>query len=262
MDHYTTLGISKTATAEEIKRAYRKLASVNHPDKGGSTETFQKIQAAYDTLMDPQKRAEYDNPQQHQQFHGFSPFGGGVNIEEIFGQMFGGGHFQHRQQPMFRTTVHVTLEQAYLGTNINMQLQVQNKVHGVTIKIPKGVQSGMQLRYEKMVEGNALLVDFMVVPNHKYQRQGNHLISSVPISVLDLIIGTTVVFDAISGKSFEVTIPPKTQPNQQFRLTGQGMPVTNSDLYGDQILTLQPVMPENIPDEVIMAIHNTKTLAK
>ena len=61
-DYYATLGVSKTATPDEIKRAFRKLASQHHPDKGGDTAKFQSIQAAYDTLGDAAKRAAYDNP--------------------------------------------------------------------------------------------------------------------------------------------------------------------------------------------------------
>ena len=71
-DHYATLGVPRTATADEIKRAFRRLASQHHPDKGGDTQKFQAIQAAYATLGDEQKRAEYDNPRP--QFSGFSGF--------------------------------------------------------------------------------------------------------------------------------------------------------------------------------------------
>ena len=83
MDHYQTLGVSKQADAKEIKNAYRRLAGKHHPDKGGSEEEFKKVQKAYETLSDPNKRAEYDNP---------SPFGGGFrqgsqpfDMNDIFG---------------------------------------------------------------------------------------------------------------------------------------------------------------------------------
>ena len=100
MNYYQTLGVSKTASADEIKRAYRKLASQHHPDRGGDTARFQEIQSAYDTLSDPEKRQQYDNPQpQHQHFE-FN-FGAG-GMDEIFSNFFRGqAHpFQHaRQQP-------------------------------------------------------------------------------------------------------------------------------------------------------------------
>ena len=71
-DHYAALGVARTATADEIKRAFRRLASQHHPDKGGDTQKFQTIQAAYDTLGDVAKRSQYDNPQPQ-----FGGFGGG-----------------------------------------------------------------------------------------------------------------------------------------------------------------------------------------
>jgi DnaJ-class molecular chaperone len=86
-DHYATLGVSKTATPDEIKRAFRKLASQHHPDKGGDTQKFQEIQAAYDTLGDAVKRADYDNPRP--QFSGM-PGGAHFNMNDIFSSMFGG----------------------------------------------------------------------------------------------------------------------------------------------------------------------------
>ena len=107
-DHYATLGVAKTATPDEIKQAFRRLASKNHPDKGGSTEKFQAIQAAYDTLGDTAKRAAYDNPAPQ-----FSGFGSGphFNMNDIFGQMFGGSSlFGQRRQNHIRTTIWTTLE--------------------------------------------------------------------------------------------------------------------------------------------------------
>jgi len=86
-DYYAALGVPRTATADEIKKAFRRLASQHHPDKGGDTQKFQAIQQAYATLGDEHKRAEYDNPRP--QFSGFQGHPGGVNINDIFGQMFG-----------------------------------------------------------------------------------------------------------------------------------------------------------------------------
>lgn len=86
-DYYDTLGVPKTASQDDIKRAYRKLASQHHPDRGGDTKKFQEIQVAYDTLGDEQRRAAYNNPQPQM------PFGGGeqvnpFDLNSIFGQMF------------------------------------------------------------------------------------------------------------------------------------------------------------------------------
>ena len=109
IDHYSTLGVSKNSNADDIKKAYRKLASQHHPDKGGDTSTFQKIEEAYRILSDPQQRQQYDNPMmQGNPFQGF-PGGGfqfnmnGFNMDEMFGQMFR-QHHQHPQQNTYRTS--------------------------------------------------------------------------------------------------------------------------------------------------------------
>ena len=107
-DHYATLGVAKTATADEIKRAYRRLASQHHPDKGGDTAQFQKIEEAYRVLSDPAQRQRYDNPQPN--FGGFS-FQQGQNLHDIFGQMFGQNSPFGSQRPKshIRMTIWITL---------------------------------------------------------------------------------------------------------------------------------------------------------
>ena len=263
MDHYSTLGVGKNATPDDIKKAYRKLASKHHPDKGGDTATFQKIQTAYDTLIDPNKRQQYENPMPQ----GFPQQGGmPPGFEHIFGQMFGGGNpfdpfAQHRQQPqqqVFRTTINISLEQAYYGGEQILKLQTPTNVHAITIQIPKGIQNGNQMRIDKVMDGASLVVDFKVENHLKYDRQGNDLICNHPISVLDLIIGTSFEFVTLSGKTLEVTVKPKTQPYIQLKLAGQGMPIHNTTRYGDQIILLKSFMPDIIDEQVINSINQQK----
>ena len=263
MDHYSTLGVGKNATPDDIKKAYRKLASKHHPDKGGDTATFQKIQTAYDTLVDPNKRQQYENPMPQ----GFPQQGGmPPGFENIFSQMFGGGNpfdpfAQHRQQPqhqVFRTTINISLEQAYYGGEQILKLQTPTNVHAITIQIPKGIQNGNQMRIDKVMDGASLVVDFKVENHLKYDRQGNDLICNHPISVLDLIIGTSFEFVTLSGKTLEVTVKPKTQPYIQLKLAGQGMPIHNTTRYGDQIILLKSFMPDIIDEQIINSINQQK----
>jgi len=263
MDHYSTLGVSKTATPDEIKKSYRKLASQHHPDKGGDKAKFQDIQAAYDTLSSPEKRQQYDNPMP-QGFHqqGGMPQG----FEHIFGQMFGGGNpfnpfGQQRQQPqqqVFRTTINISLEQAFNGGEQLLKLQTPTNVHAVTIQIPKGIQNGNQMRIDNVLDGASLVVDFRIEPHLKYDRQGNDLVCNHSISVLDLIIGTSFEFTTLSGKTLEVTVKPRTQPYIQLKLASQGMPIYNTNGYGDQIILLKPFIPDIIDETVINSIHQQK----
>lgn len=130
MDYYQTLGVGKTASQDDIKKAYRKLAAKHHPDRGGDTATFQSIAQAYDTLSDPNKRAQYDSPQ-----HSFDPFshGGGQGWHDV-SSMFGGNPFEQffrqAQQPNRRKNrdlnirVNVNFKQSYLGADLEANYQL------------------------------------------------------------------------------------------------------------------------------------------
>jgi len=263
MDHYSTLGVAKNAAPDEIKKAYRKLASQHHPDKGGDKAKFQDIQVAYDTLSDPNKRQQYDNPMP-QGFHnqGGMPQG----FENIFSQMFGGGNpfdpFNKQRKPqqqVFRTSLNISLEQSYYGGEQILKLQTPTNTHAITIQIPKGIQNGNQMKIDNVLDGASLIVDFRIEPHLKFDRQGNDLICNHPISVFDLIIGTTFEFTTLAGKTLEVTVKPKTQPYIQLKLSGQGMPIYNTNAFGDQIILLKPFIPDIIDEQVINSITQLKT---
>ena len=261
MDHYQTLGVAKTATPDEIKKSYRKLASQHHPDKGGDTSTFQKIEEAYRILSDPNQRQQYDTPQH--QFHGFGSDTNfnNVNLGDLFAQMFGqAGHPQHRQQQphVFRTVIHITLEQAFNGDTQNVRLQTPMGTHAINVSIPKGIQDGGQVRYEKIIEGASLMVEFRIQPHLKYDRKFNDLYTNHSISVLDLIVGTTFEFTTLSGKTLEVRVPPKTQPFMQLKIASQGMPIHGTTQYGDQIILLKPFIPDIINSEITESILRSK----
>ena len=262
MDHYNTLGVDKSAAQDDIKKAYRKLASQHHPDKGGDTAQFQKIQSAYETLSDPNKRAEYDNPRPTMGAPGGFPGGfgftstGGNPFGDIFEQMFRQQAAQRQQ--VFRTTVWVTLEQVYSGGEQVLQLQTQTGTSAVTISIPKGIPDGGQVRLDNIINGAALLVEFRTHRHLKYERQGNDLVCNHQISVLDLIVGTTFEFQALSGKTLEVTIPPKTQPFQQMKIAGYGMPINGTTAMGDQIILLKPFTPAIIDESITNSILQSR----
>jgi DnaJ homolog subfamily A member 2 len=127
-DPYATLGVSKDAPTDEIKKAYRKLAMKHHPDKGGNQEDFKKITNAYEILSDPQKRQNFDqfgNPEGPQGPQGFP---GGFPAD-IFTQMFGGGGFGHGNGPVRRMNheheLHITLDEAYKGLTKNLHVTLQ-----------------------------------------------------------------------------------------------------------------------------------------
>lgn len=265
-DHYQTLGVAKNATPDEIKKAYRRQAGIHHPDKGGDTATFQKVEEAYRILSDPAQRQQYDNPSPFGQ-HGGAPHGFHFNMNngmfdfgDIFGHMFRQqSNPQHRFHQSYRTTVFVTLEQAYEGGTQNLKLQTPTDSHTINIQVPRGVQNGGQMRYDNVIPNANLIVEFRVQEHLKFERKGNDLYCTQSISVLDLIVGTTIKFTTISDKEFEVKIAAGTQPSTQLRLAGQGMPIPNTNSYGDQIILIRPVIPDIIDDEIVQSILRSKT---
>lgn len=262
MDHYQTLSVAKNATPDDIKKSYRKLASKHHPDKGGDTATFQKIEEAYRILSDPTQRQHYDNPMpQGNPFAGFQ--GGGFNfngdINDLFGQMFQQHNRRNPNTPhTFRTNINITLEQAYHGDTQNLKLQTPHGTHAIIIQIPKGVTHGIQMRYDNVIPQAMLLVEFHVQNHLKYERRNNDLYCNHTVSVLDLIVGTTFEFNTIAGKTLLVKIPPRTQPHMHLKIAGEGMPILNTDIFGDQIILIKPILPDIIDSEITDSIIRFK----
>jgi len=268
MDYYDTLGIAKNATQDDIKRAYRRMAGIHHPDKGGDTAQFQKIQQAYETLSDPQKKQQYDNPNPFgsngPNFNNMGGFPGGFqfnmngfNINDIFNGMFTGSPFGNRpHMPSYRTIVHLTLEQVYNGGEQVLQFGINGMNQIIKIQIPRGVEDGQTMRYDNLVKDAILLVEFRVMPNAKFERDGPHLYSVQDINIFDLIVGGEFKFTTVSGKTLEVKVPPKTQPGHKLRLSREGLPVNGE--FGDQFILLKPYIPDRIDTAITDSILRSK----
>lgn len=271
-DHYATLGVAKNATPEDIKKAYRRLAAIHHPDKGGDTAEFQKVQGAYETLSDPQKKQQYDNPNP---FGPGNPFGGpggmhggfpggfsfnmnGFDMNDIFGGMFGQGGRQYGRgaHTSYKTTLHVTLEQVLTGDEQTVNIHGPSGPQTIKVSIPKGIDNGATLRLDNIIPNAILLVEFRIHPNAKYERDGPNLFSVHEINILELIIGTSIKFKTLSGKELDVNVPPRTQPGSKLRIVGEGMPHQNG--HGDQYILLKPFISDIIDVRIIEAIKQYK----
>jgi DnaJ-class molecular chaperone len=255
-DYYAALGVPKTATADDIKKAFRRLASQHHPDKGGDTQKFQAIQQAYATLGDEQKRAEYDNPRP--QFSGFHGTPGGVNINDIFGQMFGQQFAQQHQHPRrghVRMTLWISLLDVATGGKRTVSLGTQSGVSAVEIEIPMGINDGDNVQYEGIGPGGSdLVVQFRVSPDRKWQRDGLNLTQEVRIDIWNLILGGDLTIDTLTGKTLSTRIPARTQPGTVLRLRAQGLR-DRAGQTGDILVRVQTFLPEHIAPEIIEAIQ-------
>jgi curved DNA-binding protein len=253
MDYYSVLDIPKTASPDEIKKAYRKLAIKHHPDRsGGDDAQFKKIQEAYDVLGDPLKKQQYDNPFTNHQ--NFTPFGAnGMDAESFFNQVFGARPQNHKQT--FRTSVTISLIDAYKGSTHVLQLTTPFGTKVINITVPPGIETGDSIRYDDIIENAILLVQFVVLPDLRFDRKGKDLYSYHSVSVLDLIVGTKFKFVTIDQRTLEVKIAPKTQPYMQLKISKAGMPDKKND-FGDQIILLKPYVPDIIDQEIVDAINN------
>lgn len=268
MDYYTILGVNRNASPDEIKKAYRKMAAQHHPDKGGDTAKFQEVQKAYETLSDPQKKQQHDNPmsgRDHPNGFNFGGPGSGFSwsfngdINDLFGQMFGHPQSFNQRQQVFRTQISVPLEEAYTGGTQTLKLQTQQGSKVINIDVPKGIREGDQYRYENVIENGVLVVEFRVQSHLRFERKGNDLYCNHPVSVLDLIAGNKFEFKTISGKTFEVEVKPFTQPYMQLKIAGQGMPIIGTDQYGDQLILIKPFIPDKIDSSITESILRSRT---
>lgn len=254
-DHYQTLGVDRNATPDEIKRAYRKLASQYHPDKGGDKHKFQEIEQAYRTLSNPQQRAQHDNPP-----NPFSHMGGqGFNFEsifDIFGTRFQHPHQQRMQQA--RMSLWITLQDVAEGGRKTISVGSQQGNVTVEIEIPLGINDGDTVQYPKTGPmGMDLLITFRIHPNPRFERQGHNLITEQAVSVWDLILGSEIMVRDILGNTLSLTIPPRTQPGTTFRLRDRGLRQRPSGA-GDLLVRVQATIPETIPESLVDAITQTR----
>lgn len=273
-DYYEVLGVSKNASDDEIKKAYRKLAIKYHPDKNpGDREAeakFKEINEAHDVLSDKQKRARYDqfghagvggagggNPFGGQggafNFNGQTfnfDFGGGSPFDDILGNIFGfGGPRRPRRGADYQTSVTLTFEEAIFGTTKKIDIDGKD----TKIKIPAGIDDGMSIRLagkggpapEGSTERGDLYVRIKVKPHKHLTREGAIILSEEHIDMVDAALGCEIEVETVDG-SVTMKVPAGTQSGTPFKLSGHGVPLRADGDRGPHIVTIIVETPKNL----------------
>lgn len=259
-NHYQTLGVDQTASADEIKRAYRRLAAQHHPDKGGDTRTFQEIQQAYDVLGDAQRRAAYDQPQMSGVHFG-AGFGGHPfnfdTIFDIFGTRFQHGGF-HQQRSQARMSLWITLADVASGGQRTISVGTNQGTQAVEIEIPLGINDGDTVQYPGIAPGGIdLIVQFRIHPSPGWERQDLNLVCDQSITVWDCITGAEITVRDVLGNQLSLQVPPRTQPGTVMRLRGRGLKNRHGQA-GDLLIRIQAVIPDQIDAEIVEILKAKK----
>tara|TARA_R110001606_G_scaffold362448_1_gene516217 strand:- start:845 stop:1651 length:807 start_codon:yes stop_codon:yes gene_type:complete len=263
MDYYQILGVDKNADSKSIKGAYRKLASKHHPDKGGDQEEFKKIQKAYETLSDNDKRAQYDNPSPFGDgFQNNSPFSQGSPFGDIFGDIFGQQGRQQRRtaNPDSVGDVKITLAQAYTGTDLSLDIDGKSE----TIHIQAGTRQGSRIRipqggrqpHPQFPPGDLIIRVHIDIPL-EMGVDNNDLYQHIIINAIEAMTGIEKRIDHISGKKLSVKVPAGTQQGSKLRLSNQGMPYPGApNVYGSLFIIINIDVP-HIKDPKHMDMLNS-----
>ena len=278
-DYYEILGVSKTATEDELKKAFRKLARKFHPDvaedKKNAEAKFKEINEAYEVLSDPAKRKKYDalgpNWDQQSAGGGFSrgrPGGaeeynfGGTGFSDFFEQFFGGGGGGPGQRGFggpqrgqdVETDIMVTIDAVLQGSTrtVSFRRGPQGKVESYQVKIPAGVREGQRIRLAGKGEpgGNQgiagdLFLNVRISRHPDYLIEGDDLIHTVSVNPAQAVLGTEAFVPTPDGR-VKVKIPGGTQPGGKMRLRGKGLPGRNNSGRGDLYVVVEVEIPTKI----------------
>lgn len=277
-DFYQRLGVTRGASGEEIKRAYRKLAGKYHPDRNkaaGAEERYKAVQAAYEVLKDPDKRAAYDrfgaqweaafNAKKQGGYAHYDEMSGGFggggfgargpgggfhgervhpeDLGDLFGDLFGGGGFRAGgfgggppPQRDEEVNVHLRLEDAYEGGVRQLQVNGQN----LNVRIPAGIGAGRRIRLKGKARGGGdLYLKVHLEPHPRFRAEDRDIYIDLPLSPWEAFLGATVAVPTLGGE-VGMKIPAGSQTGRKLRMKGRGLP---GDPPGDQFVHLKIVNP-------------------
>jgi curved DNA-binding protein len=261
-DYYEILGVTRGADADEVKRAYRKLARKFHPDvskEKNAEEKFKEVQEAYEVLRDSDKRAAYDQlgrdfrngqqfrppPDWSQRFgsSGGQRFSDVNGFSDFFSSLFGGSAAaagsNAGQADSDAGHLDVTVEEAFAGTKRRVALNEHGRQRQVDVQIPAGVTEGQPLRIPALGGRTSLIFRIRLRPHHLYDVVGKDVQIELPLAPWEAALGAKVAVPTLGG-TVELTIPAGAQSGQKLRLRARGFP---GNPAGDQMVTIKLVTP-------------------
>lgn len=283
IDYYKLLEVDRSATQDDIKKAYRKLARKYHPDLNPddkeAKKKFQQINEAHEVLGDPEKRKKYDQygkdwehgeqyaqareqqqrqQQRQQQGDGgfsFSGFDGNEDFSDFFSSMFGSGgqgrktNFKGRD---YETELNLSLKEAALKQARTLNINGKN----ISITVPAGVEDEQVIRIKGYgapgINGGPagdLYIRFVITPDKQFKRLGNDLYAQAEIDLYTAVLGGEITADTLSGK-VKIKVRAGTQNGTRVKLAGKGFPVYKKEgSYGDLYITYAVKIPEDLTDK-------------
>ncbi|MCP4115305.1 MAG: J domain-containing protein [Desulfobacteraceae bacterium] len=286
-DYYKILGVEKTASDAEIKKAYRKLALKYHPDKANGNKAFEakfkEISEAYAVLSDKEKRRQYDTygsadfQQRFSQEDIFSNFDIGDILKEFgfggggsrgfggrggmggspFGQGMGGRQARPRQMKGsdLEYEAALTLEEMITGTSKTITINRGNTTDTINVKIPKGMIQGKKIRVAGKGEASPyggqqgdLFIKSRPMPTPGFRIDGNDVHTTKEIKLTQALLGTKIEIRTPRGKNISLNVPQGTRHKAKMRLADQGIPLINGGGCGDLFVEIQVNMPGKLDD--------------